>query len=1682
MVNEYKRIVLLKGLVPISDDYFSLFKSLMARDLGLNRKKQKQCTRDQIADRMEDKFPDDAGLDKLIKFCKDLSGLRTRARILKKERSKVMGEASLEINRQEAGPAMPTSTTSHMLKSERGETSTAHAETSTAHAETSTTQAETSTTQETSTAHAETSTAHAETSTAQAETSTTQETSTAQKRKNMSKEKTGVKKTKASMRPDQPPCSKEDTARRQPSIAQVSSSASSNISLAKKPLEGHLDLKMSPGSSTSPSQNAIPGSTATYHSNSSETPRRRTVPREPSEEVGYHHGPKQVMVLKVTEPFTYDTEEDKRMFHATVATETEFFRVKVFDAALRSKFIPRKIIAISDYFGCNGFLEIYRPSCVSDVNVDQTMVISKRLRQRAIATPRISHLFLQTKGTFVNGEFAVIKKTERNNFIYYGIEDDTGKMEVVVYGRLTNINCEPGSKLRLVCFELNSTEDMWQLKSVRHSYMQVPLENPIIASKKTGDERLSSGTGSQRRQQRVQDVHCTVPNPYNLLSILSASRTWYTVLDLKDTFFCLRLHLNSQPLFAFKWRDPESGRTGQLTLTRLPQGFKNSHTLFDEALHWDLATFQTREDCELGTQKILAELGELGYQVSAKKAQLCRTEVTYLGYTLKKWTAVAHKRQKTDSHTNPNPNHALPDPVASGWLSCLRVIAATATLIKDADKLTLVQKMTVVAPHALESIIRQPPDHWITNDRMTHYQSLLLTERVTFAPPAILNPTTLLPEVDETPVHQCEEILAEETGTWSDLTNRPWPGMVNEYKRIVLLKGLIPISDNYFSIFKSLMARDLGLNRKKQKQCTRDEIADMMEDKFPDDAGLDKLIKFCEDLSGLRTRAGILKKERSKVMGEASLEINRQEAGPAMPTSTTSHMLKSERGETSTAHAETSTAHAETSTAQAETSTTQETSTAQKRKNMSKEKTGVKKTKASMRPVQPPYSKEDTDRRQPSIAQGSSSASSNISLAKKNTIIKKHSIIKTKGPLSLEKHQSVEFSTTNNFPDASEILTFEGFSVIASNSLLSSQKPLETHLDLKMSPGSSTSPSQNFPMFSASDTSMHLNSTVLSTLSSEPLATLTKKAQLIKIPPPATASSTLLTSHATPPTASSSLLAPQLSSETTSRALHAIPGSTATYHSNPSKTPKRRTVPKEPSNEEGHHQGPKQVMVLKVTEPFTYDTEEDKRMFHATVATETEFFRVKVFEAALKSKFIPRNIIEISDYYGCNGFLEIHKQSCVSDVNVDQTMVISKTLRQRAIATPKISHLFSHTKGTFVNGEFAVIKKTERNNSIYYGIEDDTGKMEVVVYGRLTNINCEPGSKLRLVCFELNSTENTWQLKSVKHSYMQPSVFSEASRNSLGLKMSPGSSTSPSQNFPVFSASDTSMHLNSTVPSTLSSEPLATLTKKAQLIKIPPPATASSILLASHATPPTASSSLLTPQLSSATTSRALHAIPGSTATYHSNPSKTPRRGTVPKESSKEAGHHQGPKQVMVLKVTEPFTYGMKEDRRMFHATVATETEFFRVKVFDAALRSKFIPRKIIAISDYFGRNGFLEIYKPSCVSDVNVDQTMVISKTLRERAIATPKISHPFLETKGTFVNGEFAVIKKTERNNLIYYEIEDDTGKMEVVVYGRLTNINCEPGSKVRLVCFELNSTKNTWQLKSIRHSYMQVINARR
>lgn len=53
-----------------------------------------------------------------------------------------------------------------------------------------------------------------------------------------------------------------------------------------------------------------------------------------------------------------------------------------------------------------------------------------------------------------------------------------------------------------------------------------------------------------------------------------------------------------------------------------------------------------KEDCLKGTEKLLAELGTLGCQALAKKAQICKWQVSYLGYVLqegKRWLPDARK-------------------------------------------------------------------------------------------------------------------------------------------------------------------------------------------------------------------------------------------------------------------------------------------------------------------------------------------------------------------------------------------------------------------------------------------------------------------------------------------------------------------------------------------------------------------------------------------------------------------------------------------------------------------------------------------------------------------------------------------------------------------------------------------------------------------------------------------------------------------------------------------------------------------------------------------------------------------------------------------------------------------------------------------------------------------------------
>lgn len=117
------------------------------------------------------------------------------------------------------------------------------------------------------------------------------------------------------------------------------------------------------------------------------------------------------------------------------------------------------------------------------------------------------------------------------------------------------------------------------------------------------------------------------------------------MLDLKDTFFCIPGHLDSQFLFAFEWQDPSS----QLTWTVIPQGFRDSPHLFGQSLAKDLSTLQLPRGSALlqyvddslicspivnssNTNIILVlwSLASWGYKVSPSKAQISSHKFPFL--------------------------------------------------------------------------------------------------------------------------------------------------------------------------------------------------------------------------------------------------------------------------------------------------------------------------------------------------------------------------------------------------------------------------------------------------------------------------------------------------------------------------------------------------------------------------------------------------------------------------------------------------------------------------------------------------------------------------------------------------------------------------------------------------------------------------------------------------------------------------------------------------------------------------------------------------------------------------------------------------------------------------------------------------------------------------------------------
>ena len=106
------------------------------------------------------------------------------------------------------------------------------------------------------------------------------------------------------------------------------------------------------------------------------------------------------------------------------------------------------------------------------------------------------------------------------------------------------------------------------------------------------------------------------------------------------------------------------------------------------------------------------------------------------------------------------------DPTAQGWFSCLRALAAAASLYADAKKLILNQPLTIFSPHRLADLLASKFLSDLSDSRLQQFHLVFLDNpQVTLGRSSQLNPLSSLPSLPTDPLgkdtgpHSCIEVL-----------------------------------------------------------------------------------------------------------------------------------------------------------------------------------------------------------------------------------------------------------------------------------------------------------------------------------------------------------------------------------------------------------------------------------------------------------------------------------------------------------------------------------------------------------------------------------------------------------------------------------------------------------------------------------------------------------------------------------------------------------------------------------------------------------------------------------------------------------------------------------------------------------------------------------------------------------
>ncbi|KAK4810627.1 LOW QUALITY PROTEIN: hypothetical protein QYF61_007364 [Mycteria americana] len=179
--------------------------------------------------------------------------------------------------------------------------------------------------------------------------------------------------------------------------------------------------------------------------------------------------------------------------------------------------------------------------------------------------------------------------------------------------------------------------------------------SPILPVKKQDGKEYGLAQDLRDVNQIVQDIHPVVANPYTLPTSLKEKHKWFTVLDLKDAFFCTPLDRDSQAYL------PLNGKPHHwMQDTTHLDGFKNSPTIFGNQLAKELEVWkkensegiilqyvddiliaaETREDCLQVTISFLNFFGTSRIPSIKKQGPALKgSQENHLLWTPECWTA-----------------------------------------------------------------------------------------------------------------------------------------------------------------------------------------------------------------------------------------------------------------------------------------------------------------------------------------------------------------------------------------------------------------------------------------------------------------------------------------------------------------------------------------------------------------------------------------------------------------------------------------------------------------------------------------------------------------------------------------------------------------------------------------------------------------------------------------------------------------------------------------------------------------------------------------------------------------------------------------------------------------------------------------------------------------------------------